>query len=79
MTDPFQTTNVNNAASVNTFYGPRTADRDSAFNGLTAQERFVQSLYLGALGRVGSKPELDGWVSNLTAPGGAQVLVASGI
>jgi hypothetical protein len=75
----FQATNVNNAASVNTFYGPRTADRDSALSGLTAQERFVQALYLGALGRVGSRPELDGWASNLTAPGGAQALVASGI
>ncbi len=34
--------NLNNASGVDTLYGPDTADRATAFTGLTAQERFVQ-------------------------------------
>jgi hypothetical protein len=75
----FETINLNNAASVSSFYGPDTADRATALAGLTPQERFVQVLYLNALGRAGSKAELDGWVAVLNGPGGSQAAVASGI
>jgi hypothetical protein len=47
---------------------------------LSPQERAVQALYLDALGRAGSKAELDGWVGLL--PAGATALtptVVSGI
>ncbi len=70
---------VNDAAAVTTFYGPDTSDRSSALAGLTPNERFVQVLYLDALGRAGSKAELDGWVGLLTGPGGSQALVAGDI
>jgi hypothetical protein len=69
---------VNNAASVNTFYGPDTADR-AALNGLTTQERFVEVLYLDALGRVGARSELDTWVHFMNSVGGSQALVARDI
>jgi hypothetical protein len=54
--------NLNNARAVDAFSGPDTADQGTALPpSLTAQERFVQGLYLDALGRVGSKAELDAW------------------
>src|SRR5262249_45036985 len=59
--------------------GDNTGDRDSAFIGLTAQEHFVQALYLYALGRAGEPSELDAWVAVLNSPGGSQALVARGI
>lgn len=72
----FQATNIHNAASVNTFYGPNTADRNEALSGLTPQERFVQVLYLNVLGRAGAKAELDFWVGVLNGAGGSQAKVA---
>jgi parallel beta-helix repeat protein len=39
---------------------------------LTAQERFVQAVYLDELGRAGATAELDGWVALLRGPGGQQ-------
>ncbi len=56
------TLNLDNAAAVDAIAGPDTADRATAFTGLTANERFVQTLYLDDLGRGGSKAELDGWL-----------------
>jgi hypothetical protein len=47
-----------------------------SFPGLTAQERYVQALYLDELGRPGSKAELDAWVAVLNGPGGAAAVVA---
>jgi hypothetical protein len=47
-----------------------------SFPGLTAQERFVQALYLDELGRAGSVAELDSWVALLNGPGGAAAVVA---
>jgi hypothetical protein len=72
------TINLNNAASINTFYGPDTANRGT-LSGLTAQERFVGVLYLNALGRIGAHNELDVWVNFMNSPGGSQALVARGI
>jgi parallel beta-helix repeat protein len=64
---------LNNTA-VNAMPGPDTADRGTAFTGLTADERFVQALYLDDLGRAGSKAELDNWLPVLSA-GGQQMVV----
>jgi hypothetical protein len=50
----------------------------AAFTGLSAQERFVQALYLDQLGRTGMQSELDGWLPVLAGPGGQQA-VAAGI
>ena len=57
-------------------------EAESPFAGLTPQERFVQTLYLDALGRAGSKTELDSWV--VTFNGGssqmdAQAAIATGV
>jgi hypothetical protein len=68
---------LNNAARVDTFYGPNTADR-TLLAGLSPQERFVEVLYLNVLGRPGAQAELDGWVDVLNGPGG-QLAVANGI
>src|SRR5262249_43087750 len=68
---------LNNAAGVDTFYGPNTADR-TLLAGLSAQERFVEVLYLTVLGGPGAQSELDGWVDVLNGPGGQQA-VANGI
>src|SRR5262249_25523105 len=57
-----QTTRVDGSAAVNAAVGPNTAARSTAFTGLSAKERAVQALYLDALGRAGSKAELDSWV-----------------
>jgi CSLREA domain-containing protein len=73
-------THVNNAAVVNAFAGPDTADRATALGGLDAQERFVQALYLDDLGRAGTKTEVDDWVNGqLNQPGGSQQAVAAAI
>jgi hypothetical protein len=74
--DQVQSTTLANAGGVNTFYGPNTADRAQALTGLTAQERFVQVLYLDSLGRAGAKTELDFWVGALNGQGGSQGGVA---
>ena len=77
-----QAININAAAAVNAFAGPDTADRDTAFAGLNAQERFVQSVYLDELGRAGSKAELDLWTPEFNSGGTqtqAQAAIASGI
>jgi uncharacterized repeat protein (TIGR01451 family) len=63
---------IDNPAAINAEVGPNTAARGTAFAGLSAQERAVQALYLAALGRPGSKPELDMWVALL--PSGATSL-----
>jgi autotransporter-associated beta strand protein len=65
---------LNNAATVQAIAGPATAERSTAFAGLTPQERAVQALYLDELGRAGSKPELDGWVNLF--PAGAMIVPA---
>jgi hypothetical protein len=73
-------THVNNTAAVDAFAGPDTADRATAFTGLTAPERFVQALYLDELGRAGSQAELDSWVNGqLNQPGGSQQAVVAAI
>lgn len=77
------TTNFLNPAGVNAMYGPNFANRSTAFAGLTANQRFVQAIYLDALGRAGSKFELDSWAvvfnfSNLTRAQ-AQQVIATGI
>jgi hypothetical protein len=73
--------NLNNAQAVDAFYGPDTADRGTALPGLTADERFVQVLYLDALGRAGSKAEIDGWAALFNGQGQAQAqaAIAAGI
>jgi len=73
------TINIDNAAAIDTIAGPDTADRASAFAGLTANERFVQALYLDNLGRPGVKAELDEWVAMLDASAAAQSAVTSAI
>jgi hypothetical protein len=78
-----QSINLNNAAAVDAFYGPDTADRGTALPGLTPAERFVQVLYLNALGRVGSKAEIDGWAAAFggsnTSNASVQAAIASAI
>jgi hypothetical protein len=73
-------THVNNAAAVDAFAGPDTADRTTAFAGLNAQERFVQALYLDDLGRAGTRTEVDDWLNGqLNQPGGSPQVVAAAI
>jgi hypothetical protein len=72
----FEFIHINNAAAFCTFYGPDTADR-TALTGLDAAHRFVQVLYLNALGRVGSMAELDQWVAALNGPGGSTAAIAN--
>jgi uncharacterized delta-60 repeat protein len=74
-----QSAQLNNASAVNIMPGPNTADRATAFTGLSANERFVQALYLDSLGRAGSKAELDGWAALITGQDGSLALVASAI
>jgi hypothetical protein len=75
-----EATHVNNAPAVNAMAGPDMADRDAALAGLSADERFVQALYLDELGRAGTRAELDGWVNGLlNQPGGSRQAVAAGI
>lgn len=73
-----QTTSLENARSVAAFYGPNTSDRETALTGLTASRRFVQTLYLNALGRAGNLSELDHWVGILNVTGSREQ-VARGI
>jgi hypothetical protein len=75
-----RTVRINNATAVNAEVGPRTSPRSTVFNGLNPQERAVQALYLAALGRAGSKAELDLWTVFL-APGATNLstTVVSGI
>jgi len=61
--------------------GPFPAvNRAAADAGLTAAERFVQAVYVDALGRAGTRAEyLDGWVQVLIGLGGSQSVVAADI
>jgi autotransporter-associated beta strand protein len=61
-----QTITIINAAAINAETGPDTPARVTAFDGLNAQERALQALYLAALGRAGSKGELDSWAVQLS-------------
>jgi hypothetical protein len=74
---------LDDAGAVSSFYGPNTSDRGTALAGLSAQQRFVQVLYLDALGRAGSQAELNGWVAAFNNTPGTQTqqqaLVANGI
>jgi hypothetical protein len=54
-------TNLIRPTGVNAGSGPNFVDRSTAFFGLNPQQRFVQALYLDALGRIGGLSELDGW------------------
>jgi PKD repeat protein len=67
-----QTVRINYATTINGVAGPRTIPRAVVFNGLNPQERAVQALYLDALGRAGTKAELDIWTAAL--PPGATSL-----
>jgi hypothetical protein len=58
---------------------PGSFSTSTTINVLTAQERFVQALYLDDLGRSGTTAELDSWVTVLDGPGGSQKTVASDI
>ena len=60
---------------MDSFSAPDTSLGSAPFAGLNAQERAVQALYLDALGRAGSKSELDFWVAKL--PQGATALTPS--
>jgi hypothetical protein len=75
--------NLQSTLAVDAFYGPDTADRGTAFTGLSPQERFVQASYLDALGRPGSKAELDAWTAAFAVAGRtqaqAQNIIALGI
>jgi hypothetical protein len=52
---------------------------DRTVPALTAQEHFVQALYVADLGRTGSLGELDTWVMMLNRPGSSQAMVAGAI
>src|SRR5439155_7553179 len=74
-------TSLGGVSAVNAQARPDTADRGGTaasrggvafLAGLSPQEQAVQALYLDALGRAGSKAELDGWVSMI--PSGATSL-----
>jgi hypothetical protein len=71
------TTRLDNTLAVAALPGADTADR-AALGGLSAEERYVQELYLDVLGRPGTREELDGWAALLSGPGG-QRAVAAGI
>jgi hypothetical protein len=67
-----ETTNLNNTTAVNALPGPNTANR-GALTGLTANERYVQVLFLDNLGRLATSDELNTWVNVLTnGPNGRQ-------
>jgi hypothetical protein len=68
--------NINNAAAIDASAGPDTSDRATAFAGLSANDRFVQALYLDDLGRAGARSELDSWAALLNGAAGAQAAVA---
>jgi hypothetical protein len=73
------TININNAAAVNAAAGPDTADRATALVGLTANEHWVQTVYLDDLGRSGSHAELDIWSAYLDGTTATRTGVASAI
>jgi hypothetical protein len=60
------------------YLSPFTGDRSAAFAGLSAQQHFVQALYLDALGRPGIVAELNGYLPTLNAPNG-QMVVAQAV
>jgi hypothetical protein len=62
-----ETIDLNNATAVNSVYAPNTINRATALPGLDPQHRFVQVMYLDALGRVGAAAELDFWVKQLNS------------
>jgi hypothetical protein len=67
------TINLSNIQGVDAAVAPDTTDRTTAFAGLSAQERFVQAVYLDELGRAGVKSELDGWVGLFNGAGLTQI------
>jgi parallel beta-helix repeat protein len=72
--------NINNAVAVNAIPGPNTVDR--ALDGLTADERFVQALYLADLGRTGdvhNTSDAGYWVNLLSGGALDQAAVAAGV
>jgi titin len=76
--------NLQSALAVDALYGPDTADRGTALApSLTPEERFVELLYLDALGRVGNLAEIDGWAAQFGQAGlshaQAQNAIAAGI
>lgn len=68
-----------NAAGVNAAAAPDTADRATALPGLTAGQRFVQTLFLDDLGRPGSAAELKAWAGLLDGTPTARLVVAADI
>ena len=75
------TTNIDNAASVDAIAGPDTADR-AALDGLSANARFVEALYLDELGRVGDTTnalDAGNWVNALNSGALTQAAVAAGV
>jgi hypothetical protein len=75
--------NQSGSAAVNlagvVYLNPNTGDRTAAFMGLSAQQRFIQALYLDELGRAGSVAELNGWVGVLNGTPNGQAVAAQGI
>ena len=65
-----QSIDIRNAAVIGTTAGPANQIRTVAETGLTANQRFVQALYLDLLGRAGSMPELQYWVAQLSNTSG---------
>jgi hypothetical protein len=56
------------------YLSPVTGDRTAFYVGLTPQQRFVQALYLDALGRAGTVDELNLWLGLLDGPNGRNVV-----
>jgi hypothetical protein len=71
-------TTITDTIDKTNYLNPATGDRSGAFAGLSAQQRFIQALYLDALGRAGSVAELNLWAPILNGPNG-QAVVARGI
>lgn len=68
-----------NPSSSYKYLNPNVVDRGTAFNGLNAQQHFVQATYLTELGRAGTVAELNTWVAILNSSPNGQAMVASGI
>jgi hypothetical protein len=60
------------------YLNPAQGNQSAAFAGLSAQQAFVQSLYVSALGRAGSVAELNGYLPILNGPNG-QTVVAEAV
>ena len=76
-----QTTNLDNAVAVGAAAGPDTADR-AVLDGLSANARFVEALYLDELGRVGDTTnalDAGGWVNALNSGLLTQAAVAADV